>query len=180
MSVFPMATLRTFTVFVGASLKIPCNGYPISYPKGSVYWAIKRTGFDPQSILYDSRVTQDQDGSTCLIFPKKLMPLQQRILISCAQHFCFCTANLWFTSVQQSDQLEAGTYYVCVLVNDMPRATTAGLDSQIIVQTSSAVSYAVSTLYNSPNFVTAIVNRSTEMKCIFGGQYALSVCVWNW
>ena len=78
--------------------------------------------------------------------------------------------NLWFTNVQQSDQLDAGTYYVCVLVNDILQATTAGLDSNLNVQTSVAVSYPVTTLYNSPNFVTGIVNRSLEMKCIFGGQ----------
>ena len=79
-------------------------------------------------------------------------------------------ANLWFTNVQQSDQLSSGTYYVCVLMSDILRATTAGLDSNINVQTRFAVSYPVTTLYNSPNSVTGIVNRSTEMKCIFGDQ----------
>ena len=83
-------------------------------------------------------------------------------------------ANLWFTNIQQTDQLSSGTYYVCVLVNDIIRATTAGLDSNLNVQTSFSVSYPVTTLYNSPNFVTGIVNRSTEMKCIFGGQCAPS------
>lgn len=86
-------------------------------------------------------------------------------------------ANLWFTNVQTSDQLDAGTYYVCVLVNDILRATTAGLDSNINVQRSSTVSYPVTTLYNSPNFVTGTVNRSTEMKCIFGGQCAQRLSV---
>ena len=66
MSVFSTSSPRIFSVSVGASLRIPCSGYPLSYPKGSIYWATRRNGFYPQPILYNSRITQDQDGATAV------------------------------------------------------------------------------------------------------------------
>ena len=67
MSVFPQASPRIYPVSVGASLRIPCSGYPLSYPESSLYWATRRTGFDPQPILYNSRITQDQDGAMLML-----------------------------------------------------------------------------------------------------------------